>query len=510
MSFNTSFLKKPKAKSETAVVMVGEKKRLSASAEALDKKAKGLIKQALENNKSFKEDNGNTLCVYLPSGSDFSKVILVSLGKADDLNTLAFETVGGKLFGALKACSAEHVSIFVDSEIVSDDVSVNEAAAKILNGIKLSSYRFDKYKNTQKNKESDDTPSLKEINVIMGTHTAASRLYDKYASVTEGVFLARDLMNEPANQLYPESYAEKIKEELKPLGVEIEIFDEKKMQKLGFHAHYEVGKGSDRQPRVVVMRWNGKASTGKKSDTPLALVGKGVTFDTGGISLKPGAGMEDMKMDMGGSAAVVGLMKALALREAKTSVIGIVGLAENMPSSGSYRPGDVIQSMSGKTVEVINTDAEGRLVLIDSLTYVQKKYAPKAIIDLATLTGAIMVALGQEYSGAFVNKDDLWTGLEKASKVTGEKLWRMPLDEAYRKALESKVADINHLGNLGRYGGACTAAAFLESFIEGDTAWAHLDIAGKMMQKSDKPLTPSGGVGFGVRLLNQFIEDKYA
>jgi leucyl aminopeptidase len=266
--------------------------------------------------------------------------------------------------------------------------------------------------------------------------------------------------------------------------------------------------GSIRPPRVVIMRWNG---TGKKTGSkPLAFVGKGVTFDTGGISIKPAAGMEEMKMDMGGSAAVVGLIRALAKSKAKVDVVGVIGLAENMPSDRAYRPSDIITSLSGKTIEVLNTDAEGRLVLCDALTYVQDTYKPRMIIDLATLTGAIMVALGYEYAGAFVNDEKLWGQLETASKASGEKLWRMPLDQSYRDEMTNNITDLKNLGNLGRYGGACSAAGFLEHFIEDGTPWAHIDIAGTAWIKGDKPTVPRGGTGYGVRLLYRLVLDNYA
>ena len=282
------------------------------------------------------------------------------------------------------------------------------------------------------------------------------------------------------------------------------------MAKLGMEAILAVGKGSERQPRMVIMHWNGLyGSKTKDKDAPFALVGKGVTFDTGGISIKPGANMDEMKMDMGGSAAVVGTMKSLALRKAKANVVGIVGLAENMPSHNAYRPGDIIGSLSGKTIEVLNTDAEGRLVLADCLTHIQQKFKPRAIIDLATLTGAMMVALGQEYCGTFVNNDDLWKDMETASAQTGEKLWRMPLDEVWKEAMVSNVADLQNLGKTGRYGGACTAAGFLEHFIENDTPWAHMDIAGTAWRKTDQPTVPKYGSGFGVRVLNQLIAENY-
>ena len=341
---------------------------------------------------------------------------------------------------------------------------------------------------------------------------AIQKLFKAADPAIEGTFLARDLVNEPPNRLYPESYVETIKKELKPLGVEIDVLDEKKMQKLGMEAILAVGMGSARPPRMVIMRWNGTGKNGKSAakSVPLALVGKGVTFDTGGISLKPGPGMDEMKMDMGGSAAVVGTMKTLALRGAKVDVIGAIGLAENMPSDRAYRPGDVIGSHSGKTIEVLNTDAEGRLVLCDVLSYVQDTYSPKTVIDLATLTGAMMVALAHEYCGTFVNNDDLWKSLETASAETGEKLWRMPLDEVWKKDMEGNFGDVQNLAKSnGRYGGACTAAGFLEHFIKPKVKWAHMDIAGTAWIKSDKPTTPKFGTGFGVRVLNTYIKNTY-
>jgi leucyl aminopeptidase len=373
-------------------------------------------------------------------------------------------------------------------------------------GLRLKFYKFDKYKSK---KEDETNINLDAFSIITDAYSAAKNLFETLDAVAKGVFLARDLVNEPPNTLHPESYADLIKNDLKPLGVDVEILDEKKMQKLGFGALLAVGQGSIRESRVVIMKWNGNGKTKKTDKAPIALVGKGVTFDTGGISLKPGAEMDLMKMDMGGSAAVVGTMKAIAERKAKANVIGIVGLVENMPSDRAYRPGDIIKSHSGKTIEVLNTDAEGRLVLADIMTYIQDTYKPEVIIDLATLTGAIMVALGHEYCGAFANDNNLWDQLEKASKNTGEKFWRMPLDEAYRKEMESEVADLKNLGSLGRYGGACSAAGFLEHFVQEGTKWAHIDIAGTAWWKSDKPTTPKGGTGFAVRTLNELIANHF-
>ena len=304
--------------------------------------------------------------------------------------------------------------------------------------------------------------------------------------------------------LYPDHYAELIKKELTPLGVKVEILDDKKMEKLGMGAILAVGMGSARPPRMVIMHWNG---ADKKDEKPLGFVGKGVTFDTGGISLKPGASMDEMKTDMGGSAAVVGLMKSLALQKINKNVVGIVGLAENMPSDRAYRPGDIVKSYKGKHIEVLNTDAEGRLVLVDCLTYIQEKFDPVSIVDLATLTGAIMVALGYEYTGAFVNDDTLWAGLEASAKATGEKAWRMPLDETYRKDVESDIASVRNLAKTERWGGACTAAAFLQHFIDEGRIWAHLDIAGTSLVKADTDLCCKGGTGVGVRLLENYVHN---
>lgn len=507
--FSISF-KKSQIKADTAVVFVYDKNILSAEASALDKKAGGLLSQALQTRDTFKGAHGDALSVFLPAGAGYKQVLMIGLGDSKKLDALAYEHAGGKTLPALKSMSATDVAILFDT--TGAQAVKTDMAAAYASGLTLRHYSFDKYKQGKEKKKSGDGVKKKALSHIIiqtSNPSAAEKAYTTYDALATGVLLARDLVNEAPNVLYPESYAAIIQKELKPLGVQVEIFDEKKMQKLGFGAHLAVGMGSARPPRVVIMRWNGLGGGKKRKGGPLAFVGKGVTFDTGGISIKPAAGMEEMKMDMGGSAAVVGLIKALALRKAKTDVVGIVGLAENMPSDRAYRPGDIITSLSGKTIEILNTDAEGRLVLADALTYVQQTYKPGMIIDLATLTGAIMVALGLEYAGAFVNDDTLWSKLEQASKRTGEKLWRMPLDEAYREEMKNTVSDLKNLGNLGRYGGACSAAGFLEHFIESGTAWAHLDIAGTAWWKSDKAVVPKGGSGFGVRLLHALVHDNY-
>ncbi|PZQ45218.1 MAG: leucyl aminopeptidase [Micavibrio aeruginosavorus] len=506
-----SFAKSPKAKTDTVVVFAAEKGRLLPSGVALDKKADGLIAAAIETRTAFKGGHGDMLSVILPEKAGYKQALVIGLGDLKKLDVLAFENAGGKTFTALKAIAAQQVAVLFDAA-KETKVDAAEAVAAFASGLRLRDYSFDKYKSkSAKDKNGDakkNSASLKDVAIVTDA-AGAAKMFAAYDAVSQGVLLARDLVSEPPNVLYPASYADIVVKILKPLGVQVEVLDEKKMEKLGFGAHLAVGVGSIRPPRVVVMRWNGAGSS-KKSKGPLAFVGKGVTFDTGGISIKPAAGMEEMKMDMGGSAAVVGLIRALALSKAKVDVVGVIGLAENMPSDRAYRPSDIVTSLSGKTIEVLNTDAEGRLVLCDALTYVQKTYKPSMIVDLATLTGAIMVALGYEYAGAFVNDDKLWSQLEKAGKDTGEKLWRMPLDQAYRDEMTNNITDLKNLGNLGRYGGSCSAAGFLEHFIETGTPWAHLDIAGTAWWKSDKPTVPKGATGFGVRLLYRMVLDNYA
>ncbi len=495
MTIKVTFLKNPRSESDTAILCVYEEAALEGAAKALDEKADGFITDALESNKKFTGKHGQTLAINLPKDTGFKRAVLLGLGKKDEFDNQQAEKAGGKLVPALKKAGAEHITLLTDEK--------PELSAHLAYGIALRSYRFDKYK-SKKPDEEEEASNLAALDVSSDAHADIEQHYKELDHILQGVFLARDLVNEPPNAIYPESFTALIREELKPLGVEIDVIDEKKMEKLGMGAILAVGKGSERQPRMVIMRWKGDKA---KSAPSLALVGKGVTFDTGGISLKPGKDMDLMKMDMGGSAAVVGTMKTLALRKSPAHVIGIVGLAENMPSHNAYRPADILTSLSGKTIEVLNTDAEGRLVLADCLTYVQKTYKPEVILDLATLTGAMMVALGFDYAGTFANDDNLWAGLESASKTSGENLWRMPLDKQWHKEIESPVADIKNLATIGSYAGACTAAAFLETFIEEGTPWAHLDIAGTAWLRGDRPVVPKGGSGFGVRVLSQFVKD---
>lgn len=508
MTVKISFSKTAPTKAKTLIIPIYDGGALSAAAKSQDKAEKGFLKNALKNNPGFKGTLGQTLAVTLPEKSDAERIILLGLGKTGALTALKCETAGGKLYIALKSLACENAALILQDDKATKPLKTETLAAHIAAGLKLRSYNFDRYKAKKTGK--DKTPELKSLTIVYDHAANAKAEFTALNHMIDGTFTARDLVNQPPNHLYPDSYAKFIRDELKPLGVQVEILDEKKMTKLGMDAIMAVGKGSEHQPRMVIMRWNGAPKGSKRyKNRPVGLVGKGVTFDTGGISLKPGAGMDEMKMDMGGSAAVIGAMKTIALRKAKTNVVAIVGLAENMPSSNAYRPGDIIGSLSGKTIEVLNTDAEGRLVLADCLTHIQQQYKPKFIIDLATLTGAMMVALGHEYCGTFVNNDDLWGEMEAASGTTGEKLWRMPLDDFWSKDMVSNVADLQNLGKSGRFGGACSAASFLEHFIENDTPWAHMDIAGTAWRKSDQPTIPKYGSGFGVRVLNQLIADHY-
>jgi leucyl aminopeptidase len=372
-------------------------------------------------------------------------------------------------------------------------------AASLASGLRLRAYKFDRYKT--KKKDSEDGAASWQVAIATSDPAGAQKAYAPLSNVADGVVLARDLVNEPPNVLFPEEFARRAAT-LRKLGVGIEVLDRKAMSKLGMGALLGVAQGSVHEGRTVIMRWNG----GKKGDKPVAFVGKGVCFDTGGISIKSAASMDEMKGDMAGAACVVGLMHALAARKARVNAVGAIGLVENMPDGNAQRPGDIVTSMSGQTIEIINTDAEGRLVLADVLWYVVKNFKPKFVVDLATLTGAIMVALGTEYAGLFSNNDQLSERLTEAGKASGEPVWRMPLGPAFDKMLESKFADMKHTGP--RHGGSITAAQFLQRFVDG-TPWAHLDIAGTAMAAPATDINTSWGSGYGVRLLNRLVEDHY-
>ncbi|MCQ8185591.1 leucyl aminopeptidase [Parvularcula maris] len=430
---------------------------------------------------------GQTVSLAGPAAMEAVTIMLIGQGESAASDTTAMRKLGGKA-AALAGKRFEEIAI----------AAPDGAAKEVAYGAAMRSYTFDKYR---RRAEEGDLAKLRKI-TILTDEAGAEAGYGDLKALNEGVALARDLVSEPPNVLYPESYAAICRDELEGLGVEVEVLGEKAMEQLGMHMLLGVGLGSVRESQMVVMRWNG----GKDGDKPLALIGKGVTFDTGGISLKPGANMDEMKMDMGGSAAVVGAMKAVAGRKAKCNVVGLVGLVENMPDGKAQRPGDIVTSMSGQTVEILNTDAEGRLVLGDVLTYAQERVKPKAMVDLATLTGAILIALANEHAGLFTEHDGLAEDLMAAAKDTGDSLWRMPLADAHREMIKSDVADMKNIG--GRDGGSSSAAAFLSRFVEKDMPWAHLDIAGTAWLKKDTDMSPKGATGFGVQLLDAWVRQN--
>ena len=418
------------------------------------------------------------------------KIIVISI--KNDLKSSQIESLGAEFYGRINYGKNSEYFINSDTVLGKNDNFIGY----FLHGLKLKSYKFNKYK-TKK-----ETRTL-SINVIGNKNKPSNKTQLKFKSLEEGIFYTRDLVSEPGNILHPDEYAKRLTS-LKKDGLKVNIYDKKKMKKLGMHSLLGVGMGSVRGSYLVTMEWNGL----KNNSKPLAFVGKGVTFDTGGYSLKPARFMEDMTYDMAGSAAVVGLMKSLALRKAKINAVGVVGLVENMVSGVAQRPGDIVKSYSGKTIEVLNTDAEGRLVLADALTYTEKKFKPKFIVDLATLTGAIIVSLGSEYAGLFSNDDKLSKEIIKAGEKVEEKLWRMPLHKNYDKLINSKNADMQNINYVGG-AGSTTAAQFLQRFILNKTPWAHLDIAGMAFSKYGGSLNTSGATGFGVRLLNQLVEENY-
>ena len=443
----------------------------------------------------FKGKSGTALDLVAPQGLKASRLIVIGTGPDSTAKTEDMVKLGGSAFGRSPGNAGE---VTILAEFPDGPVNANRAADLAL-GASLRAYSFDRYKT--KKKEGEDSPRQRMLTIGSADADKARKAFGAREAIAGGVILARDLVNEPANVLYPEEFARRAAS-LRKLGVGIEIFDKKDLARLKMSMLLGVGQGSVRDSRVVIMRWNG----GKKGTKPLAFVGKGVCFDTGGISIKPAAGMEDMKGDMAGAACVVGLMHALAARKAKVNAVGAIGLVENMPDGNAQRPGDIVTSMSGQTVEIINTDAEGRLVLGDVLWYVAKTHKPEFMIDLATLTGAIIVALGHEYAGLFSNDDKLAERLIKAGQETSERVWRMPLGPEYDKQIDSKFADMKNTG--GRNGGAITAAQFLQRFVD-KTPWAHLDIAGTGMGSPQNDINKSWGSGFGVRLLDRLVADHY-
>src|SRR5687768_9054128 len=429
---------------------------------------------------------------FLSAKGGVRRLLVVGTGNGSTPAEAA-EKLGGTVAARLLTSGEKHAVI--DLSGLGYDA---DAAAKVALGASLRGWRYDRYRTRLKDKQK---PTLAKLTIVGGGKGAQQRWDQRWQPVLEGASLTRELVTEPANIIYPESFVERVRH-LSELGIEIEVLDGAAMKKLGMGALLGVAQGSVRDPRLLILRWNG----GAKGDAPIAFVGKGVTFDTGGISIKPAQGMEAMKWDMGGAAAVAGAFKALAMRKAKANIVGICGMVENMPSGNAQRPGDVVTTMSGQTVEVINTDAEGRLVLADAIAYTQRNFKPGTIVDLATLTGAIVLSLGHEFGGLFTPDDDLAAQLLAAGQATGDRLWRMPLDEAFDRLIDSPIADMKNVGP--REGGSITAAEFIHRFVDEGVRWAHLDIAG--MAWSDKAGTTfdKGATGYGVRLLDQFVADN--
>ena len=479
-------------KSGVLVLLVAEGAGLTGIAAAVDKRCGGQIGRAIKA-AGFTGRRDSSLDIVAPGGG-LTRAVLFGLGNPASLRPLDLEMLGGAIAGQLQSLKAE--SAAVAAHVESPTIAARDAAALMASGISLRVYGFNHYKSKK-----PETKPLKDVTVLTSDWRGAKHRFASYAAVVEGVHLARDLVNEPPNVLHPVEFAERMKP-LAKLGLKVSIMTPAQMRKLGMEALLGVAMGSAHEARMVVMQWNG----GKAGERPVAFIGKGVTFDTGGISIKPAAGMEDMKGDMGGAACVAGLMLALAKRKAKLNAVGAIGIVENMPDGKAQRPGDVVKSMSGQTIAVLNTDAEGRLVLADVLWYVQERFKPIFMIDLATLTGAIMVALGKEHAGLFSNNDELAGRLSEAGYATGEKVWRMPLTPEYDKIIDHDVADVKNTG--GRLAGSITAAQFLQRFVN-NVPWAHLDVAGTAMDGVRSTINQSWGSGWGVRLLDRLVAEHY-
>lgn len=482
---------------EGALVLgVTEGKKLLPTTKAIDKTTKSGLSKAIKASR-FEGKMGDVLEILAPQGLSTSRVLLVGLGKAKDLKATKLERLGAALYRTTSHKGDKKVTIAIDF-LKESKMSEGEFMSALAAGVVTKSYRFDKYRTTEK---ADKKPTLKEAVIATADSKAAKKEFITATAIIDAANYTKDLVSEPSNILNPETYAARLKK-LKDIGLKVEVLGEKKMAELGMGALLGVGQGSEIESQMVILSWEGAA----KKEAPVAFVGKGVTFDTGGISIKPALNMEDMKWDMGGSATVVGTMIALAKRKAKVNAVGVVGLVENMPSGNAQRPGDVVTSMSGQTIEVLNTDAEGRLVLADALHYCESKYKPQVIVDLATLTGAIIMALGSEYAGLFSNSDKLSKQLTDAGESVGEKLWRFPLHDNYDKLIDCDIADMKNIGSGGA--GSITAAQFLQRFVK-KTDWAHLDIAGTTWSKKEAGLHGKGATSYGVRMLNKFVADNY-
>ena len=468
---------------------------LQEQGKALDKALGGALSRAIKAAR-FAGKSGQFVELLAPGNGAYERVILMGAGSADKFDAVPARKLGGQLYAKIATSGATQLSLIAEApEIVPGDV----AAANLAQGVALRAYRFDQYHTKRKD---EDKPTLEKVTVLTGALAGARKIYAHLSAVQEGVFFTRDLVSEPANVLYPVEFAKRCKA-LTALGVTVEVLGLTQLKKLKMGALLGVAQGSAREPQVVVLQWKG----GPEKQKPVAFVGKGVTFDTGGISIKPAGGMHEMKWDMGGAGAVAGLFKVLATRKAKVNAVGVLGLVENMPDGNAQRPGDVVTSMSGQTIEVLNTDAEGRLVLADAVWYTQQRFRPRAIIDLATLTGAMIVALGHEMAGVFSDDDKLADALIAAGKREGELLWRFPLSDAYDRKINSPIADVANIGPAGQ-AGSITAAQFIKRFTNG-VPWAHLDIAGVVWSNETNALWARGGTGYGVALLDRLVADTF-
>ena len=487
------------ASGDVVAVMAGEGGQLMPAAQALDAATGGRISKALKSIR-FTGGLGWAIDVLAPEGVEFSRVLVIGVGKPESADALTVERWAGHAIRRTLTSGAEKLVLQPDAL---PGVSKSEAGAHAAMGVRLACYRFDAYRTKIK---PEQKPSLLAVDISLEGPAAARARAEKDSAVAEGVYFARDLVSEPPNVLFPASFAERLRD-LETLGLQVDVIEPEMLEKLGMGALLGVAQGSARPPRLVSMSWLGARS---KNDRPLALVGKGVTFDTGGISIKPAAGMDEMKGDMGGAAAVAGAMKAIALRKAKANVVGVVALVENMPGANAQRPGDIVHAMSGHTIEVLNTDAEGRLILADAVWYAQDKFNPTAVIDLATLTGAVIVALGHDHAGLYANDEELAQAIEAAGKAEGEPVWRMPLGPGYDKMIDSPNADMKNISGKPA-AGSIVGAQFIKRFIKEGVAWAHIDIAGTAWKPApyDDPLSPAWATGYGVRLLNRLIASRY-
>lgn len=496
ISFVKDHPKDSYAASEAAALLISEEGMGSEPFVAHDKNFDGALTRACATSR-FKGSAGQIVELLAPPNSTASRFLLSGLGSQAKLDANAVERAAGHLVKRLLMAGPE--SLFLDPGQGSDNLDTDHMAAHAGLGAILAAYRFHVYRTRLK---PEQTVSLTEIVITCDHPKRAQEYFNELRALADGVIFARDLVSEPPNILHPEEFAKRC-QALTEIGVEVEVLDVAAMTKLGMGALLGVGQGSVRPSQLVIMNWRG----GKKKDAPLAVIGKGVCFDTGGISLKPPGGMDEMKGDMGGAAAVAGLMTSLAKRNAKANVVGILGLVENMPDGNAQRPGDIVTSMSGQTIEVLNTDAEGRLVLADAIWYAQERFKPSAIVDLATLTGAIIIALGHEYAGLFANDDSLADAIIAAGRAEAEPVWRFPLGAAYDKQIDSPNADMKNIGR-DREAGSITAAQFIQRFVKEGQPWAHLDIAGTAWKSNaEDPLTPAWATGYGVRLLNRLVRD---